>query len=110
MFEGPRVFSVRFSVCKMTNRCGLSIVLRGELDGGRSPASNEMNSRQSRAEHGFGERRDFFCEYTLSQKNRRFNSLENTTGWEKCQLQKSGEKGEEIIEIRDIRYLRGLRV
>ena len=77
--------------------------MRGELDGGRSPASNEMDSRQSLAEHGFGERSEFFRENTLSQKNRRFNSLENITGWEKCQLQKTGEKGEEIIEIRDIR-------
>jgi hypothetical protein len=49
--------------------------LRGELDGGRSPASNEMNSRQSLAEHGFGERSDFFRENTLLRKNRRFETV-----------------------------------
>ena len=52
----------------MTEKYKLSRFLRGELDGGRSPASNEMNSRKSLAEHGFGERSGFFCEYTLSQK------------------------------------------
>jgi hypothetical protein len=34
-----------------------------------------MNSRQSHAAHGFGERSDFFREYTLSQKNRRFETV-----------------------------------
>jgi hypothetical protein len=58
--------------CQRTEKYELSRFLRGELDGGRSPASNEMNSRQSHAEHGFGERSDFFRENTLSQKNRRF--------------------------------------
>ena len=56
----------------------VQIFAGGELDGGRSPASNEMNSRQSHAEHGFGERSDFFREYTLSQKNRRFKTVKNT--------------------------------
>jgi hypothetical protein len=36
-----------------------------------------MNSRQSHAAHGFGERSDFFREYTLSQKNRRLETVKN---------------------------------
>ena len=42
--------------------------MQGELDGGRSPASNQINSRQSLVLHGFGERSDFFSEYALLQK------------------------------------------
>jgi hypothetical protein len=37
-----------------------------------------MNSRQRHGPHGFGERSDFFREYTLSQKNRRFDTVKNT--------------------------------
>jgi hypothetical protein len=36
-----------------------------------------MNSRQNLAEHGFGERSDFFRENALSQKNRRFETAKN---------------------------------
>jgi hypothetical protein len=42
--------------------------MQGELDGGRSPASNQINSRQSLALHGFGARSDFFSDYALLQK------------------------------------------
>ena len=49
-------------------RYELSKSMQGELDGGRSPASNQINSRQSLALHGFGARSDFFSEYALLQK------------------------------------------
>ena len=52
----------------MTEKYKLSRFLRGELDGGRSPASNEMNSRQSHAAHGFGERSDFFANMLFRKK------------------------------------------
>ena len=42
--------------------------LRGELDGGRSPASNQINSRQSLVLHGFGERSDFFANIRFRKK------------------------------------------
>jgi len=64
-----------FQLVKEQKKYKPSKFLRGELDGGRSPASNEINSRQSHAAHGFGERSDFFREYTLSQKNRRLETV-----------------------------------
>jgi hypothetical protein len=47
----------------------------GELEGGRSPASNRINSCQSLAAQGFGERSDAFCKYSVLQKTRRFETV-----------------------------------
>ena len=47
----------------------------GLPEGRRSPASIWINSRQTLAVQGFGERSDIFCEDTVSQKIRRFKSV-----------------------------------
>ena len=47
----------------------------GLPEGRRSPTSIWINSRQTLAVQGFGERSDVFCEDTVSQKIRRFEAV-----------------------------------
>ena len=63
------------ALVKELKKYELSNTLRGELDGGQHPASNQINSRQSPALHSFGERSDFFREYALLKKDRRFETI-----------------------------------
>jgi hypothetical protein len=50
----------------------------GKLEGGRSTASNQINSRQSLALQGLGERSDIFRKYTVLRKIRRFETVKKT--------------------------------
>ena len=50
-------------------------MMRGECEGGGSPASIWINSRKALAAQGLWEWSDIFCEDTVSQKIRRFEAV-----------------------------------